>query len=399
MSNEKKMVWAFILVLVAATAALLFFPDVEELRAPEPKVAHVAIQPEGAEAAVMGPVELAAGTPFTLHAVLEAETRDGEAVYYTEAPALSLGGETIPPDRLLRWDRPQTARVLWRTVEGARPVLDLDPGDTLDQFELLAFVRNGWPYAWSVPGRLEPANDDPLGDPAAQVERPFGTQRYQVRIELYDDEREQLMPTTSFQSPGPDTLPEQVDSFPTVTATLPGALGPASAVFGLTHVRPPRPGETGEGGEEPAGNASELLGAEGEALAEVRESELWQGLVRLTRQRLAFATLPLLREMVDEAGMATDDLPWGYVDLDAGAAWGEDVHPGDLLRAGDRLVVLYADAAPGQAAEPSPEPGNGVLDRDDLVFDYVFTPAVRPLSEVFEAEGGQLEWLPLGNGG
>jgi hypothetical protein len=40
-----------------------------------------------------------------------------------------------------------------------------------------------------------------------------------------------------------------------------------------------------------------------------------------------------------------------------------------------------------------------VLDGDDLCFDFVRGAVVRPLSEVFEAEGGQVERLDLGGAG
>jgi hypothetical protein len=289
------------------------------------------------------------------------------------------------PGEVRRWDRPDEVKVLWFTVEGSQPVLDLRPGETVARFRPLAFLRHDWPFAWSVPGRLQPANDDSFASPGSRVERPFGTQRYQVRVEIVDPRRDEegLVPKRSFSSLGPDRLLAEVASFPAMTQALPGAAGPASAVFGLTQIRPPE----GEG---------EVEAVTEEEMEAVRSGELSGELVELTRRRVAFATLPLLREMLDAAGVAAGDAPWRYVSLDGSARWGEQVHAGDLLRVGRRVVVLYADAAGGQGAAPEPAAGNGVLDRDDLVFDYAFGAVVRPLSDVFAGEGGQVEWIPLG---
>ena len=62
--------------------------------------------------------------------------------------------------------------------------------------------------------------------------------------------------------------------------------------------------------------------------------------------------------------------PWG----------GEGMASGDLLRAGERLVVLYEDRGTF-----------GVLDAADLCFDFFKGAAVRRLDEVFSGDG-LLEW-------
>lgn len=392
-SSEKKIFWAIVAILVVAVAAVLLAPEVQERRQPTIRTAWVAIQPEGAGAATVGRVDVEAGTPFTVHAVLEAETRDGERVFFTEAPALVLGGEEIPAEAIHRWDRPGEVRILWFTVEGSQPVLDLAPGDGLDRFRPLGFLRDDWPFTWSIPGRLEPANDDNLASDIAQLERPFGTQRYQVRVEVLKrgEEGGELVSDSRYASWGGEQLLDHVEEFPTVVASLPGGAGPASSVFGLTHIRPPA-GQVGAA--EDAGEIRPEALEEGEP---EDGGDLWPGLVRLTENRVAFATLPLLREMLVETGEGR--LPWSYLSLEGEARWGEDVHPGDVLRAGQRVVVLYTDAAPDQARTARPEGGNGVLDRDDLVFDFAFGAAVRPLSDVFEAEGGQVEWVPVGRAG
>ena len=404
-SSEKKIFWAIVAVLVVVVTAVLLAPEVQERRQPTIQTAWVAIQPEGADAATVGRVDLEAGTPFTVHAVLEAETRDGEPVFYTEAPGLVLGGEEVPAEAIRPWDRPGEVKILWFTVEGSQPVLDLAPGDGLERFRPLGFLRDDWPFTWAIPGRLEPANDDNLASETAELERPFGTQRYQVRMEVLErgEKGGELVSDSRYASWGGEQLLDHVEEFPTVVASLPGGAGPASSVFGLTHIRPPA-GEAGAA----AGDAGEIRqgaleegalqeGALEEGATEGDGGDLLPGLVRLTENRVAFATLPLLREVLGDA--LEGGVPWSYVSLEGEARWGEDVRPGDVLRAGQRVVVLYADAAPGQADTARPEGGNGVLDRDDLVFDFAFGAAVRPLADVFEGEGGQVEWVPVGREG
>ena len=354
MTAERRIVVTVIAASAAVLLVLLLWPRVQEGLAPEPVAAHVAILPEGQGAAVTGPVELAAGTPFTLHAVLEARDRTGQSVYYTEAPALEIDGRRVPDGALRTWDRRQIVKLFWFSVEGFTPYLDLDRPEQLDRFHFTEFFRPEWPATWSVAGRLAPRFSQFLvQEGAEEASRPFGTQRYQVRIELFGDE-EDVTPAERFISTGGNALPEQAASFPTVYSTLAGPAGPASLAFGLTQIEPP------------PGAGSELLGRLGE----------------LTDRRVAFARTPLLRDVLDAAGVSRRDLRWDAVDLSAGPSWGEGadaVEPGDLVRAGARVVVLYEDRGT-----------SGVLDRADLGFDYQQGAAVRALSEVFTG-GGLLE--------
>jgi len=366
MTTETRIVGIVIVLLVLVVAGIFLAPSLSEIGRPELVAAWVGIEVEGSGTAVVGPVAIAAGTPFTLHAVLEA--RDGgEPFYYTEAPGLTFGGEAVAADRVRRWDSRRTVKVLWSTVEGGRPVVQLGPGSAAEQFGFVGFLRTDWPYNWSVRGRLEPDADDALATVASQLERPFGTQRYQATIEIYADDSV-AVPEERFVSWGGSRLPDRAAEFPTVVAALPGPAGPASSVFGLTHLVPPPDAPP----------------------------EVYRELVDLTREHLAYATLPVLRQVLYAAGAEQDDLAWRYFDFDGSLVWGEEVHAGDLLRAGERVVVLYADAAPGQADVAEPAPGDGGLDRDDLCFDLVQGAAVRSLGEVFEGEGGQVEWAPLG---
>lgn len=360
MTPEQKITWSIVAVVTVGVAALLVAPKVEQRLAPEPVGAWVAIEPAGAGAAEVGRVEIAAGTDFRLHAVVEARGRDGAAVYYTEAPALAIDGRRVPAGAVRRWDRPGEVKVLWFTVEGASPYLAFDAGEDLDRFRFEPFFRPEWGFGWSVPGVLEPAHDDRLAPESRLPRLPFGTQRYQVRVEIYARGR-QTVPETRLASPIATASDEAVDGTATVVAALPGAAGPASAAFGLTQIElPPDAGEAAR-----------------------------QRLVRWTGEQIAFGRVPLIGAVIQAAGRSAGALGWRQVPLDGGVAWGQGgAAPGDLVRVGDRVVVLYSDQGE-----------RGALDRDDLCFDYVRGAAVRPLSEVFAPPSGggvgEVEWAPL----
>ena len=352
---NRKLLWGVAAAAAVVVAVVLLWPGVEEELAPEPVAAWAAVEAEGSGVARVEAVEIPAGTPFRVHAVLEARGRGGETVYYTEAPALAIGGREVPAGQLRRWDRRTTVRVLWFTVEGVVPYLALETGEELSRFRFEGFFRPEWGTGWSVAGELEPANDERIVREDRRGRLPFGTQRYQARIELYAL-AEDVVPRQRFESPGPDAVTADPGAFPTAVVALPGAAGPASAVFGLTGIEPP-PG---------AG------------------LEVHADLLRMTRERFAFGRLELLRVILDAAGRAPADLEWVKLDLDAGPPWGAGgVEAGDLLRAGERFVVLHQDH--GTA---------GVLDRDDLCFDYARGAVVRPLARVF-AGGGEVDWARL----
>lgn len=353
MTPERKITVSVMVTLGALLLLLYLWPKAAERLAPELARAHVAVQPEGADAAVVGPVELEAGQGFTLHAVLEARARGGETVYYTEAPALAIAGERVPAEALRPWDRDRVVRIFWFSVEGFTPFVRLEAPAQLERFHFTEFFRPEWPTGWSIPGGLDPRFSESLQkDSFAAEERSFGTQRFQVRIELFPDE-DALTAEERYTSAGGDALPDGVESFPGVYAALPGPAGPASLAFGLTQVEPP-PGPP---------------------------PELLSRLAKLTRRRVAFTRAPLLREVMAAAGRSPGELEWVEVDLSDGPPWGGDgdragVGTGDLLRAGARVVVLFRDRGT-----------EGVLDRGDLCFDYEQGAAVRPLSEVFTGEG------------
>ncbi|MDX1644651.1 MAG: hypothetical protein R3244_09870, partial [Thermoanaerobaculia bacterium] len=139
-----------------------------------------------------------------------------------------------------------------------------------------------------------------------------------------------------------------------VVMTLDGGLARPSAVFGLPHFEP-------------------------------TESAPRQTLRRLAdwyRRDLVFSRLLVLSEMLDDLDLAWGDLVWSPLDLTERPAF-EPAGVGDLLRSGERIVVIYRDR--GEV---------GRLDYDDLCLDFVQNAAVRPLREVFTG-GGVLEWADL----
>ena len=96
MERETRILWAVVAGLALVAVLLSLGSRVQRELAPEPRAAWVAIAAGDDPVAVSGPVELAAGEPFTLHAVLEAESWRGERLFYTEAAGLRLGDEEVP---------------------------------------------------------------------------------------------------------------------------------------------------------------------------------------------------------------------------------------------------------------------------------------------------------------
>lgn len=353
MSHERKILVGAVAAVTLIVVLFLVWPRAAKRLAPQPRRARIAIEIEGTGVARTGRVEVASGTPFRLHAVLEAETRSGDTLYYTEAERLVVDGSEAAPESLRRWDRPQTIRVLWFTVEGSVPYLLLDEPGELERFRATEFLRLDWPRAWSVPGRLEAANGGAVLHQAREVPT-FGTQRFHVRIELFEPDNE-LIPAERYASPDAARLGERLDRFPTAVVTLGGGAATASEFFGLTHLEP----------------ATSL------------EPEQRRRLDELTRDRIAYSGVPLLAELIRSSGRAPEEIRWRRVDPDAGPSWGEAVAPGDLLQVAARWVVLYRDAGVP-----------GVLDRDDLCFDFSHGAVIRTVREVFTG-GGELDLGPL----
>jgi len=335
-----------IAALALAVVILLAWPASRRVRrdlALEAVAAWVAVERGAAGQAEVGRFALPAGEDFTLHAVLEAR-RGGRRLFFTEAERVVIEGEELGGEQLRPWEGDGLqARVLWFTVEPRSPVVRA--AEEVAQLRYQSNFRADWPRAWQVPGRLDAyrrrltAGD---GDLAGR----FGTQRFQVRIELFG-RGSSIRPEHRVVSAGPDDLLAAPALFPGAVATLPGVLGPASRVFGLPQV-------VGDLGAEPA-----------------------RLVARWHEEALAFTLPLLLREMAGAAQRPWQELSWRTIDLADGPAWGDGgVAPGDLVRVGNRVVVLYRD-----------DGATGRLDGRDFCFDYLEGASVERLEAVFAGEG------------
>lgn len=358
MSTEKKVLLAISGGVILVVIFLFSTEIVEKEIAPRLRTAWVAIEVEDSGIARTGPVEIDSGIPFRLHAVVEAETFRGETVYFTEAAGLEIEGSTIPVESLRVWSRPEEPRILWFTVDGYKPFMEISDVSQLEDFRFQDNFRADWPRSWSIPGSLRPRSERDQKSGLVESLPGFGTQRYHVRVEIFGP-RSEITPEVRVQSLRATDLPGQSESFTTVQATLPGGLGLPSKVYGLSQIEP--------GAEAPSEVADRL--------AE------WFG------KDLAFSRLLVLRDILDQAGTTYGELVWNAVELGTDQTWGDGgVKGGDLLRVGDRWVVLLQDGA-----LPN------VLDRDDLCLDFDKGPRVRQIGEVFTGEG-LVEWASLGFG-
>lgn len=343
-------VWWLAAGLVLALIAWRYAPRWSEPFRPRPLAAWVAIQPEGSAAASDARHELPAGRAFRLFAVLEAESFGGERIYFTEAPALVLGGREVPRAAIRPWPAGRRALVRWLTVEGFAPYLAVANAADAERFRLVENFHPEWGSGWSVAGTVDPRLALlEAGSPLRPL--PFGTQRYAVRVELFDAEGT-LTPSARWSSPGAELARSEPERLPTVVAALEAPLAGISAAFGRTQLAPD-PGLAPEVGER---------------------------LDELVARELAFEGPALLAAHLAAAGATAEALAFRTVTLSAdGPRWGEEVAAGDLLRAGDRIVVLHRDAD-----------GGGRLDPGDLVFDLHRGLRVLAASAVFAAEGGEL---------
>lgn len=356
---RRRTLLGIIVAILVAVLVVVFvvIPRVEEGLAPAPQRAWVGIEVGDSGVAEVGRVAFEAGTSFRLHAILEAKARDGSAVYLTGAEAVRIGGETFEAPAVQPYDLAGEARLLWFTVEGNVPYLALETGQGVERFRMQEFFHPEWGRTWTVAGVLDSQHDAQLAAEGSRVDRrSYGTQSYQVWIEIFSAAGGAL-PEARFKSAGVDALRRDPGAFATVRSRLPGRLGSTSAVFGLTQIEPP------------SAAPMELL----EALSELAE------------KGLAFTRLTVLRDHLQVAGVGLGELAWRRVDLEAGPAWSADgAAAGDLLRVGARIVILARDAG-----------RSGILDGEDLCFDYERGATMRPLREVFVGPG-ELEWASLG---
>ncbi len=343
-------------IVLAAGAFLWLLPRAERLRTPTLVRAWAGVEVGGDGVARTGAVEAAAGQEIRLHAVLETASRgDDEAaepVYYSGAGQVEIDGRllpALPPEELggLGW-----VRILWFSIEHGVPFRELEHGADVDRFGYEPFFRPEWGSAWSIDGDLAAHFDSWLEEDAVELERNFGTLRYQVWVEAASD-GDALVPDQRVRSP---ELPEATR----LEVRLPGALGPSSAWFGLPGV------QRGDG---------EWSDAQADRLGQ------------LIDDRLAFDQASVLRDLLQRDTAVGDESGSLLVPLDGSTPWGSGdegaVAPGDVVNVGDRWAVLLADSADDGIA--------GMLDGADLCFDFDTAAAVRRLDQIFvvtpEGEG------------
>jgi hypothetical protein len=358
-SQNRVFLISLVLAMLVALGVLLK-PTVEERLAPKLVRSWVGIEVAESGLAEVGPVEVPVGTRFHLYAVLEAKSRSGKPLFYTQAKRLSFSGEEVAADRLRLWDQRSPAKVRWFTVEGERPFVKLSNEQGVESFSMREFLRSAWPLGWSTPGEIDAAHDDHLENDSAVPTQLFGTQRFHVRVELYRFE-DDLIPKQTIRSWGVDDLKANIERFPTVHMVAPDRLRPASLVFGLSQLEP-------------------AVNARPELLSQIDE---------LARNGVAFSRPSVIRDQIQRTGKGLADLAWRSVDLAGEIQWQENegdggAAPGDLLRVGDRLVVLYQDRGE-----------SGQLDYQDLCFDFTQGATVRALSDVFSGEGLAVEWAAI----
>ncbi len=353
MSPDRRYLWIAVAVVTGVAVLLLLAPRVREELAPEPEGALVAVAVGDSPMARVGRTAIASGESFRLHAVLTATDRQGEPIYYTEAERMEVDGVEVPVERLRRWDRPGRVVVLWFTVEGYRPFLEVGSDEPFDSYRFEEVLRPEWGRGWTIAGSVTPRNHSLARGFEPSREVPFGTARYHVRIERFARDADPA-PAARYRSPTGADLVAGGPLPSSVEMTLEGVLAGPSAVFGLPHFEP----------------------------TEGAPREMLRRLADWYRRDLVFSRPLVLSQMLAERDLTWGELTWSPLDLAERPIF-EPAGVGDLLRSGERIVVIYRDV--GEV---------GRLDYDDLCFDFLQNAAVRPLREVFTG-GGVLEWADL----
>ena len=339
-------------IVAVAAAVLWLVPRAQQARAPNLVRAWVGVEVAGEGAARTGVVEIAADQEFRLHAIVEVEAgrggASGEPVYYSAVPEVVLDGQrfdTLPVEELGGFGR---VRLLWFSVEYGVPFRELVDGADLERFRYEQFFRPEWGSTWSIDGNLDAHFDGWLEKDGPEIERDFGTLRYQVWVEGSADE-DALVPDQRVKSAA---LPDATQ----VVARLPSALEHPSAVFGMPQL------ERGAG----EWDAASL-----------------EKLQQLYEDGLAFSRIGVLRGLLDAGGTRWEDLSWALVALDGSSPWRAQEEgspaPGDLVSVADRWVVLLGD----RAGEGEP----GMLDGADLCLDFDAGASVRRLDQIFVVGG------------
>lgn len=336
--------------IVAVAAVLWLVPRAQQARAPNLVRAWVGVEVDGDGVARTGLAEVAADQEFRLHAIVEVEVggAGGESVYYSAAPQVVLDGQrldTMPAEELGGFGR---VRLLWFSVEAGVPFRELEHGADLEKFSYEQIFRPEWGSTWSIDGTLDAYFDTWLERDGPDIERDFGTLRYQVWVEGSTDE-DALVPDQRVKSAA---LPGATR----IVARLASALEHPSALFGLPQL------ERGDG----EWNAASL-----------------EKLQQLYEDGLAFSRLGVLRGLLDAGGTRWEDLRWELAALDGSVPWHAQGDgspaPGDLVSVADRWVVLLEDRV-GDGEQ-------GMLDGADLCLDFDAGAVVRRLDQIFVLGG------------
>lgn len=345
---EIRPLWIALAVVAIVLIVFALGRVTDELR-PEPVAVWVGVQPEGESRAIVGPVVRPAGTKFQLQAVLEARSVGGDRVLYTAAEELTFLGEQVPTEELETWSRGGQIKVLWFSVEGTPPFLEV--GSSAD-FEMLRFHENfraDFAQSWTVTGDIRPSLENFVpGNESIYPDERFGVQRFRIRMEFFGPSN-RLVPKLRLESWGASELLEHASDFSSLLLTLPGSLRIPSTAFGLNQVE----------------------------WAETPDEELVAELKAWKDRGVVFSKIQVLADWLEEQGTTWDKLVWTGVELAATDTRGV---PGDLLRVGDRVVWLYQDRGV-----------IGRLDYQDLCLDFEQGARVLELGNVFAGDG-LVEW-------
>jgi hypothetical protein len=109
-----------------------------------------------------------------------------------------------------------------------------------------------------------------------------------------------------------------------------------------------------------------------------------EGIADLALRELAFSRATVLHDLLADRAPDLEALAWSEVTLaDPKLRWGDEVVPGDLVRVGARVSLLFEDRGV-----------EGRLDGEDLCFDFEKGAIVNTLAAVF-GEGARVEWSHL----
>lgn len=343
MAREFRSAWVAVIVVAGILAVFALLRTSNELQ-PELLRALVAVEVAGEGVARVGHQDIEAGTPFELHAIVEARDWRDRPIYYTDAEALELPGGALEPASLRAWNRLETARVLWFTIEGSPPYSEVSTREGLERVTYREIFQADWPQAWAVPGSVAPSVENFLpGLESRRVSARFGTQRFHVRVEILPSATA-MLPTKRLRSSGRLELESDSEEVASVTATLAWPLESLSSAFGLPQI-------------EPAPEAADAV------VSELRQ--------RMS-SGLSFSRLGLLRRWLADTGVRWESLDWRPIEINGEAEW----YWGSPVRAGSKVTFLYEDrGAPGR------------IDSADLCLDFDKGATVRTLEEIFVGEG------------